>query len=115
MLHVQVSLGSPFLRRNISQSSAYKHQCRFAIRKTAHDPRPSAYLPVQAFKDVVRPYATPAFLAFACALACSEYLPVAVFGHPYRDKYRDAGYFAAPAALQVDAVNEYVSSPTGAP
>ena len=52
--------------------------------------------------------AAPAFLAFACALACSEYLPVAVFGHPYRDKYRDAGHFAAPAALQVDAVNEHV-------
>ena len=28
----------------------------------AHNPRPSAYLPVQAFKDVVRPYAAPVFV-----------------------------------------------------
>ena len=50
--------------------------------------------------------ATPAFLAFACPLACAEYFPVAVFGYPYRDEHRDACHFATPAALQVDPVNE---------
>ena len=30
--------------------------------QTAHNPRPSAYFAVLAFKDVVRPYATPVFM-----------------------------------------------------
>ena len=57
--------------------------------------------------------ASPAFLAFACALARTEYFPIAVFGHSYRDKHRDACHFTAHTAILLNATNEYPNESIG--
>ena len=50
----------------------------------------------------------PALLALARAFRRAEDFAVAVAVHAYGHKHRHAGHFAAPAALQVDAVHEHV-------
>ena len=57
---------------------------------------------------------SPTLLALARAFGRAEDFSVALAVHAYGHQHRHACHLAAPAAFQVDAVHEHVSSPTGA-
>ena len=58
---------------------------------------------LEAYKET-----SPTFLALASTLAGPENLAIAVLGDTDGDKYRDAGHFTAPAALEADSVHEHI-------
>lgn len=66
MLHVHIFLVAPLGAGNMPESGADQHECRIAVRKTAHHAGAPADLTIQPFNDVVGADASPMFRRKIC-------------------------------------------------